>query len=109
MVSAILAVSEVERRRDPSSTPARIWWQELPPTDAGDQLRLEPSDALNPSILARKLSGLFLKADPSLKVDEHLVRGVLDERSMPIPARGEGLGQAAAMQRIQDELVIIFS
>ncbi|MBC24063.1 MAG: hypothetical protein CMJ32_09145 [Phycisphaerae bacterium] len=105
MVSALLAVSEVERRRDPSSNPARLWWQELPPTDAGDQLRLEPSDALNPSILARKLSGLFLKADPSLKVDEHLVRGALDEKSMPIPVRGEGLGQSAAIHRIQDELV----
>ena len=90
----VLAVAEVMRQRGES--PAAVWGQRIPPDPDGLEHRLEPEEALHPSILGRKIVHLLHEIRPGLGVASQFAPDPPAVTVMP-PRRGEGAGAPAAL------------
>lgn len=94
----------VERSRGRGESPASLWWSTLPVDEHGEERVLEPGDATSPSRLARKLLHLLHPIRPTLRVAARLASVPEAVASLPVPARGEGLGFAGASARVREVL-----
>lgn len=95
----VLAVAESLRCR--GELTASVWGRELPPASDRETHCMEPGDALHPSTLARRVVHLLHQIRPTLDVASHLLRNVPAANAGALPARGAGLGFAAAQQRVR--------
>jgi hypothetical protein len=91
MESAVLAVAEALRRR--GARPASIWGLTVPAPD-GTHLSMQRDEALEPSLLVRRIVHLLLSVRPTLQVAMQLAADP-PPATAPIPPRGEEVGPAA--------------
>ncbi len=94
----------VERSRSRGESPASLWWSSLPEGVDVPETQIEPGDALRPSRLARKLLHLLHPIRPTLQVGSRLSSVPEAIATLPVPARGAGLGFAGASGRVREVL-----
>ncbi|MFO0962966.1 MAG: hypothetical protein U0625_08685 [Phycisphaerales bacterium] len=95
----ILEAAEALRARGES--PARLWWDRLPPRPGGEEVRLEINDAVRTSILLRKTVHLFQLVRTGLEHSPRMAPVLADLEALRVPRRSFGLGPTGAMDSVR--------
>ncbi len=93
-------VALAQALRDTDQTPARVWWDALPPA-AGDVEPLGINDGLRTSLLTRRVVRLLHEVRPGLRIEERLARIPPGLATLELPRRSHGLGIAAAEESVR--------